>query len=177
MGLFLMRFLSIAVLVFSLSSCSSINLTEPQPEPKRQSILGAPLTYSTETGKFFSDSDGNTRLYNSNKNNDLVASLPVNELLWKSSLDVLDFMSLKEVDPFGGVITTDWFINANNNTFRNKVTVSFSSSELKATSIKVSVIREKFENNKWVSDGFSDGLARKIEDLILSRARELRNKS
>ena len=51
-----MRFLSIVVLVFSLSSCSSINLTEPQPEPKRQSILGAPLTYSTETGKFFSRS-------------------------------------------------------------------------------------------------------------------------
>ena len=86
-------------------------------------------------------------------------------------------MSLKEVDPFGGVISTDWFVNENNNNFRNKVIVSFSSSELKATSIKVSVIREKFENNKWVSDGFSDGLARKIEDLILTRARELRNTS
>ena len=35
--------------------------------------------------------------------------------------------------------------------------------------------REKFQNNQWVSDGFSDGLSRKIEDLILSRARELRN--
>ena len=84
-------------------------------------------------------------------------------------------MSIKEADPFGGVISTDWFINAENNDFRNKITVSFSSSELKATSIKVSVIREKFENNIWVSDGFSDGLARKIEDLILTRAKEIRN--
>ena len=60
---------------------------------------------------------------------------------------------------------------------RNKITISFSSSELRATSIKVSVVREKFDNNQWVSDGYSDGLARKIEDLILTRARELRSKN
>ena len=172
-----MRFLSVVVLVLSLSSCSSINITKPEPEPARQSIFGGPLTYSTETGKFSTGSDGKTGLKNSNNNNELTTSLPVNELLWKSSLDILDFMSLKEVDPFGGVISTDWFINENNNTFRNKVIVSFSSSELKATSIKVSVIREKYENNIWVADGFSDGPARKIEDLILTRARELRNTS
>ena len=55
--------------------------------------------------------------------------------------------------------------------------ISFSSSELRATSFKVSVVREKFNNNQWVSDGYSDGLARKIEDLILTRARELRIKN
>ena len=172
-----MRFLSIVVLVFSLSSCSSINITKTEPEPERQSIFGGPLTFSTDTGEFSTGSNDKTRLFNVNKNNDLTTSLPVNELLWKATLDVLDFMSIKEADPFGGVISTDCFINAENKAFRNKVTVSFSSSELKTTSIKVSVIREKFVNNMWVADGFSDGLARKIEDLILTRARELRNKS
>ena len=39
----------------------------------------------------------------------------------------------------------------------------------------MSVVREKYEDENWVSDGYSDGLARKIEDLILSRARELRS--
>jgi len=172
-----MRFLSVVVLVFSLSACSGINFTKPKPEPERQSIFGGPLTFSTDTGKFSTGSNESTVLYNSKKNNDLTTSLPVNELLWKATLDVLDFMSIKEADPFGGVISTDWFINAENNGFRNKVTVSFSSSELKATSIKVSVIREKFENNMWIADGFSDGLARKIEDLILTRAKEIRNAS
>ena len=104
-----------------------------------------------------------------------LTSLPINELLWNSTLDTLDFMSYEKIDPFGGIIITDWFINENNKKIRNKITVSFSSSELKATSIKASVIREKFDNNQWVSDGYSDGLARKIEDLILTRARELRN--
>ena len=115
-------------------------------------------------------------LSNANNNSNLT-SLPINELLWKSTLDTLDFMSYEKIDPFGGIIITDWFINENNEKIRNKITVSFSSSELRATSIKVSVIREKFDNNQWVSDGYSDGLARKIEDLILTRARELRNKN
>jgi hypothetical protein len=84
-------------------------------------------------------------------------------------------MSLEKIDPFGGIIVSDWFINNSTKNLRNKITISFSSSELKATSIKVSVIREIYENQNWVSDGYSDGLARKIEDLILSRARELRN--
>ena len=168
----MIRFLYI-FLIFSFSSCSSINLTEPLPEPKRESIFGGPLKFSTETGSF---SASNQSLSNSINSSGL-SSLPINELLWRSSLDVLDFMSFQNIDPFGGVIISNWFINENNNNIRNKVIVSFSSSELKATSIKVSVTREKFENNKWISDGYSDGLARKIEDLILSRARELRNSS
>ena len=35
-------FLSIVVLVFSLSSCSGVNFTKPKPEPERQSIFGGP---------------------------------------------------------------------------------------------------------------------------------------
>ena len=52
--------------------------------------------------------------------------------------------------------------------------ISFNSSELKVSSFRVSVIRQKLIDNNWVEDGSSDALARKIEDLILSRARELR---
>ena len=68
--------------------------------------------------------------------------------MWKSTLDTIDFMTFEKIDPFGGIIITNWFINENNDKLlRNKVTVTFSSSELKATSIKVSVTREKLQNN------------------------------
>ena len=154
-------------------SCSNIELTEPSLEPKRESIFGGPLKFSTETGSFSSGEAKGFSFSNSNSNENL-SSLPINELLWRSSLDTLEFMSFEKIDPFGGVIISDWFINTSTKNLRNKVIVSFSSSELKATSIKVSVVREKYEDKNWVSDGYSDGLARKIEDLILSRARELR---
>ena len=35
------------------------------------------------------------------------AGIGVNSFLWRSSLEVLSFMPLSEVDPFGGVIITD----------------------------------------------------------------------
>ena len=169
----MLRFLYI-ILLFSLSSCSNINFTEPVPEPKRETIFGGPLKFSTETGSFSAGEKGIKNLSSETGN---LSSIPVNELLWKSTLDTIDFMTFEKIDPFAGIIITNWFINDNNDKLRNKVTVTFSSSELKATSIKVSVTREKLQNNNWVSDGFSDGLARKIEDLILTRARELRNSS
>ena len=170
----MLRFLYFLTLL-SILSCSGIDIKKPEPEKKRESIFGGPLTYSTDTGSF---STGPVELQNlSNKSNSNLTSLPINELLWKSTIDTLDFISYEKIDPFSGIIVTDWFINQNNEKIRNKITVSFSSSELKATSIKVSVTREKFDNNQWVSDGYSDGLARKIEDLILTRARELRSKN
>ena len=170
----MIRFLYFLILL-SVLSCSGIDIRKPEPEKKRESIFGGPLTYSTDTGSFSAGSVG-PNISNANNKSSLT-SLPINELLWNSTLDTLDFMSFEKIDPFGGIIISDWFINENNEKIRNKITVSFSSSELRATSIKVSVIREKFDNNQWVADGYSDGLARKIEDLILTRARELRSKN
>ena len=169
-----MRQLIFIIITLSFISCSEVKLIEPLQEPKRESIFGGPLKFSTETGSFSTGGNSLSDLSNS-ENNSQISSLPINELLWRSSLDTLEFMSFEKIDPFGGIIVSDWFINASTKDLRSKITVSFLSSELKATSIKVSVVREKYEDKKWVSDGYSDGLARKIEDLILSRARELRN--
>ena len=157
------RFLYFLVIV-SLVSCSDIKMSRPLQETKKQSIFDGPITFSTEKGFLSVD-----------KNSSQFLSLPINELLWRSTLDTLEFMSFEKIDPFSGIIITSWFINESTSETRNKITVSFYSSELKANSIKVSVTREIYKDKGWVSDGYSDGLARKVENLILSRARELRN--
>ena len=161
------------VIILSLISCSNFETSKPIVEPKRETIFGGPLTFSTETGSFRAG-EAISGLPNLSSRSQM-SSLPINELLWRSSLDTLEFMSFEKIDPFGGIIVSDWYINKSSKNVRNKISISFSSSELKASSIKVSVIREIYENQNWVSDGFSDGLSRKIEDLILSRAREIRN--
>ena len=38
-------------------------------------------------------------------------NMGVNSYLWRASLETLEFMPLSEVDPFGGVIITDWYAN------------------------------------------------------------------
>ena len=169
----MIRFLYV-IIILSFVSCSNVKTSEPLPEPKRQSIFGGPLTFSTETGSF-GTGEGELSNFSNTGNKSTLSSLPINELLWRSTLDTLEFMSFELIDPFGGIIVSNWFINESSKNLRNKITVSFGSSELKATSIKVSVVREKYEDKNWISDGYSDGLSRKIEDLILSRARELRS--
>ena len=105
----MVRYLYI-ILSLSIISCSGLNITKPKPEPERQTIFGGPLTYSTETGSFSVGSIGRPNLSNANRKSN-ITSLPVNELLWNSTLDTLDFMSYEKIDPFGGIIITDWFIN------------------------------------------------------------------
>ena len=106
----MIRFLYI-VLILNITSCSGINLTEPLPETERQSIFGGPLKFSTETGSFSAGQKSITNLSNDSIN---ISSIPINELLWKSTLDTLDFMVFENIDPFGGIIITKWFINENN---------------------------------------------------------------
>ena len=36
-------------------------------------------------------------------------NLGVNSYLWRASMETLNFMPLEQVDPFGGVIITDWY--------------------------------------------------------------------
>ena len=65
------------ILLFSLSSCSNINFTEPIPEPERETIFGGPLKFSTETGSFSAGEIAVSNLSNEAGN---LSSIPVNEL-------------------------------------------------------------------------------------------------
>ena len=130
----MIRFLYL-VIIFSFISCSNIKLTEPTPEPKRESIFGGPLKFSSETGSFGSGGDNVLGLSNSNSNGNL-SSLPINELLWRSSLDTLEsiqlkndnFKSLKVLDLAcgrGGDLYKFIQTNFNNNILKEKGGIDF----------------------------------------------------
>ena len=65
------------------------------------------------------------------------AGIGVNAFLWRSTLDTLAFMPLQEVDPFGGVIITDWYANPELPTERFKATVYILDSRLRADALSV----------------------------------------
>jgi len=102
-------------------------------------------------------------------------SLPVNKFLWQASLDTLSFMPLSSTDPFTGVIATDWSSTPSAPGERFKVTVYIVNPELSASALKVAVFREiRAEDGLWRPAAVAAETPRKIEDAILTRARQIR---
>ena len=102
-------------------------------------------------------------------------TLGVNSYLWHATLDTLAFMPLANADPFGGVIITDWYVAPNAPDERMKVTIYIMDRTLRADGLKVVVFRQ----TRAAAGAWSDSLpnpdtAHRLEDAILTRARELR---
>jgi hypothetical protein len=101
-------------------------------------------------------------------------TLGVNQYLWHASLDTLRFMPLQSADPFGGVIITDWYSAPDMPNDRMRVTVYILDRNLRADGLKIAVFRQTHSNDGWVDAQVSQDTETKLEDAILTRARELR---
>ena len=103
-----------------------------------------------------------------------VTTIGVNAYLWRASLDALSFMPLVQTDSNGGVIVTDWYVNPQVPTERVKVTVSILDQDLRADALRVATLRQVNQNGQWVSAPVQAATQQKLEDIILTKARDLR---
>lgn len=103
-----------------------------------------------------------------------VTTIGVNSYLWRASLDALSFMPLLQADSSGGVIITDWYANPGNDTERMKVTVSILDQDLRADALRVAASRQVAQNGTWVDAPVQAATVQKLEEIILTRARDLR---
>ena len=101
-------------------------------------------------------------------------TLGVNSYLWHASLDTLSFLPLVSADPFGGVIISEWYVSPTSPNERLKVTVYIMDRALRADALKVVVFRQTASGGDWQDAQPSPDTAHKLEDSILTRARELR---
>jgi hypothetical protein len=101
-------------------------------------------------------------------------TLGVNSYLWHAALDTLSFMPLASADPFGGVIITDWYVAPAAPNERLKVTIYIMDRNLRADGLKVVVFRQTRNGAAWADAAATPDTAHKLEDAILTRARELR---
>jgi hypothetical protein len=101
-------------------------------------------------------------------------TLGVNSYLWHASLDTLSFLPLVSADPFGGVIISEWYVAPSSPNERLKVTVYIMDRSLRADGLKVVVFRQVKAAAGWQEATPSPDTAHKLEDSILTRARELR---
>ncbi len=84
-------------------------------------------------------------------------------------------MPLASADPFGGVIITDWHSPPETPNERFKITVYILDRQLRADGIKVSVFRQqRSPSSAWADAAVGVDTAAKLENAILTRARQLR---
>ena len=103
-----------------------------------------------------------------------ITTIGVNSYLWRASLETLSFMPLTQADSAGGVIVTDWYSNPSNPNERVKVSVSILDRDLRADALRVQASREVLQGGAWVAAPVQAATVQKLEDIILTKARDLR---
>ncbi|WP_374530159.1 DUF3576 domain-containing protein [Novosphingobium sp.] len=106
-----------------------------------------------------------------------ITTIGVNSYLWRASLEALSFMPLLQTDSNGGVIVTDWYANPNNPNERMKVTVTILDQDLRADALRVAASRQVMQAGVWVDAPVQAATVQKLEDIILTRARDLRRQA
>lgn len=103
-----------------------------------------------------------------------ITTIGVNSYLWRATLDALSFMPLVQTDSAGGVIVSDWYTNPRNPGERVKVTVTILDQDLRADALRVAASRQVAQGGAWVDAPVQAATVQRLEDIILTKARDLR---
>lgn len=103
-----------------------------------------------------------------------ITTIGVNSYLWRAALDTLSFAPMAQVDSAGGVIVTDWYANPNSPGERVKVTATILDADLRADALRVAASRQVMQNGQWVEAPVQAATVQKLEEIILTKARDLR---
>ena len=103
-----------------------------------------------------------------------LTTIGVNSYLWRAAIDTVSFAPLLQANPSSGVIITDWYANPKAPGERVKLTVAILDQDLRADALRVSASRQTYQNGAWVEAPVSAATVQKLEDIILTRARDLR---
>lgn len=103
-----------------------------------------------------------------------VTTIGVNAYLWRAALDTISFMPLVQADSNGGVIVTDWYANPASPNERMKLTISILDKDLRADALRVAASRQVSQGAGWVDAPVQAATVQKLEEIILTKARDLR---
>ena len=104
-------------------------------------------------------------------------TIGVNAYLWRAALDTVSFAPLLQAASSGGVIVTDWYANPANPTERVRLTVTILHQDLRADALRVAASRQVNEAGNWLEAPVQAATVQKLEDIILTKARDLRRQA
>jgi hypothetical protein len=159
-------------LIFALTSCATLEKMGITKE-EADAPLNTDNRIQKQRGKL--TGEGFNLLGGDKDDGTSGATLGVNSFLWRATLDTLAFMPFASADPFGGVIITDWYEDPKTPGERFKVNAIIMDTGLRADAIKIKLFKQQQQaDGQWKDIEVHPKLPRKLEDTILTRARELR---
>jgi hypothetical protein len=117
---------------------------------------------------------GNDRVRRADLAASRTTTIGVNAYLWQAALETLSFSPLSQSDSAGGVIVTEWYSNPQNPQERVKVTATILDADLRADALRVTAARETLQNGRWLAAPVTAATVQRLEEIILTRARDLR---
>ncbi len=162
-----MRTAVIILTTLLLASCSNVSQT-----PQTKTDEGPVSIITGETGGWSLSEFMNQSAAQS-------TALPVNAILWRAALDIAALLPISDVDTFAGTIVTDWYSLPEKPNERIKLTIFIVDRELRSDAVRVVVnlqTRDGLQDN-WGNNFRDLEFSHRLEDLILSRAREIRAES
>jgi len=161
------KFLAILSLILAVSACEGGTVTngdEVVDGDKRETIFG-------DGGLSFGGDDKPAAGAGT-------AGIGVNAFLWRATLDTMSVWPIVSADPFGGVVITDWYAPPSAPNERFKMNIYILGRALRADGVRVSVFRQvKNSRGDWQDSTVQANTATKLENAILMRARQFRNRS
>lgn len=101
----------------------------------------------------------------------------MNAYLWRAALETVGFAQLLQADSAGGVIVTDWYSRPENPGERVKMTITILDTDLRADALRVAASRQVNQGGTWIEAPVQAATVQKLEDIILTKARELRRQA
>ncbi len=134
------------------------NLTQKQIDNKDRAVEDQRRALGVGGGKAVS-------IFDALRAPDQNTNVRVNKYLWNASLETLNFLPVESADPFTGILVMGWG-RAPGSGRQHRATILIQDPALDARSLKVSI-----QTRGGVA---SAETVRRIEDAILTRARQLR---
>lgn len=135
----------ITFLIFSLTSCSYLSKKNDNPEEKDRVVKKKRINPNVEE-RAREAADNNSIFGKRFGNKGTTYEFATANVLWRATLNTLDFIPLSEVDYSGGYVSTDWY--GDNSEYESiKISVRFLSNEISPSSIKVISYKKKCPKN------------------------------
>lgn len=156
---------ALCLIIVGLTACGETASKAEYPDKVRDQTYSSG-SLASETGGIEILGEADSRKENT--------GITVNAFLWRASLDTVSFMPIASADPFGGVITTDWYSAPDQPDERMKLNVFVLDRELRADGVRVRAFKQVKDGTDWRDAEVNGSVAATLEETILTRARQMR---